>query len=149
LKLQFRKGDVGLNGWEMMTKENRLDRVGVAASLVCAVHCMAMPLLAGLLPLMGLSFLAEDQTEWVLTGMSLGIGSLSLLPSYVRRHKQWRPILFFGCGASLILAVRLSAEEGSRLEALMMVIGAVLIVCAHVVNRQLCRSCASCHPVSE
>jgi hypothetical protein len=105
-----------------------------------------MPLLAGLLPVVGVGFLASEQTELALIGLSLSVGGLSLLPSYARKHRQWRPLLLFAFGASLIVAVRLCMEEGSRLEAPAMVIGALLIACAHLVNRRLCRSCAACHP---
>jgi MerC mercury resistance protein len=138
-----------LSGSEPMIEGGRLDRLGAAASLVCAVHCAAMPLLVGLLPFVGLSFLVKEQTEWALIGLSLGIGSLSLPPSYARKHRQWRPLLLFAFGAILILAVRLSEEEGSRLETPAMVIGALSIACAHLVNRRLCRSCAACHPACE
>jgi hypothetical protein len=60
----------------------------------------------------------------LLVGLSLGVGSLSLAPSYARKHRQWRPLLLFTFGASLIIVVRLSAEEGSRLEAPAMALGA-------------------------
>jgi hypothetical protein len=128
---------------------NRLDRIGAAASLACAAHCVAMPLLIGLLPLVGLSFLAEEQAEWALAGLSIGVGSLSLIPSYTRKHRQWRPLLLFAFGAGLIIAVRLLAEDGSLLEMPAQAIGALLIACAHMINRRLCRGCAACHPVGE
>jgi MerC mercury resistance protein len=134
---------------ETITEGNRLDRLGAAASLACAVHCAAMPLLAGLLPLVGMSFLASDQAEWLLVGLSLCVGSLSLAPSYARKHRQWRPVVLFTFGASLIIVVLLSGEEGSRLEAPAMALGALLIACAHLINRRLCRSCAACHSVGE
>ncbi len=134
---------------ETITEGDRLDRIGAAASLACAVHCAAMPLLAGLLPLIGLRFLASEAAEWSLVGLSLGVGSLSLLPSYVRKHRQWRPLLIFIFGAALIIVVRLLAEEGSRLEAPTMTLGALLIACAHLVNQRLCRSCAACHPAGD
>jgi hypothetical protein len=66
---------------EAMTAGNRLDRLGAATSLACATHCAATPLLAGLPPLVGMGFLASEQAEWVLIGLSLSIGGLSLLPS--------------------------------------------------------------------
>jgi hypothetical protein len=134
---------------QTMTEGDRLDRLGAAASLTCAAHCAAMPLLVGLAPLVGMGFLVSEQAEWLLVGLSLGIGSLSLLPSYARKHRQWRPLLLFAFGASLIVVVRLCIEEGSRLEAPAMVIGALLIACAHLVNRRLCRSCAACHQAGE
>ncbi len=132
-----------------MTDGNRLDRLGAAASLACAAHCASMPLLVGLLPLIGLGFLADKQTELALVGLSMGAGCLSLIPSYARKHRQWQPLLLFIFGASLIIVVKLLAEEGSRMEAPAMAFGALLIALAHVVNRRLCRSCAACHPVGE
>jgi len=140
------KEENALSKSEAMTAENRLDQMGAAASLACAAHCAAMPLLIGLLPLAGLGFLAEERAEWALAGLSIGVGSLRLIPSYARKHRQWRPLLLFAFGAGLIIAVRLLTEDGSRLEAPAMVIGALLIACAHVVNQRLCRSCAACHP---
>jgi MerC mercury resistance protein len=130
---------------ETMTAGTRLDRLGTAASLVCAAHCAAMPSLIGMLPLVGLAFLANEQIELMLVGLSLAIGSLSLIPSYARKHRQWRPLLLFVFGASSIIVVK-TLEEGSRLEAPTMIIGALLIAIAHMVNLRLCRSCATCHP---
>jgi hypothetical protein len=143
------KKENALIGSETIAKGDRLDRFGAAASLACAVHCAAMPLLIGLLPLVGMSFLASEVAEWSLVSLSLGVGSLSLLPSYARKHRQWRPLLIFAFGAGLIIAVRLLADEGSRLEAPVMAIGALLIACGHLVNRRLCRSCADCHPAGK
>jgi MerC mercury resistance protein len=134
---------------EMITEGDRLDRLGAAASLACAVHCTVMPLLVGLLPLVGLSFLASEQAEWSLIGLSFAVGGSSLIPSYARKHRHWRPLLLFAFGSSLIIIVRLLAEEGSRLESPVMAIGALLIACAHMVNRRLCRSCEACHPAGD
>jgi hypothetical protein len=136
-----------LSKLEALTAGNRLDWLGAAASLACAAHCAVMPLLIGLLPFVGLGFLAGEWTEWALAGLSIGVGSLSLIPSYARKHRQWRPLLLFAFGASLIIAVLLFAEEGSHQEAPAMALGALMIACAHMVNLRLCRSCAACHPV--
>jgi hypothetical protein len=134
---------------EATTAGNRLDRLGAAASLTCAAHCAAAPLLIRLLPLVGLGFLAKEQPEWALAGLSLGVGILSLIPSYARRHRQWRPLLLFAFGAGLIIVVRWLVEEGSRPETPATALGALLIAFAHVVNRRLCRSCAACYPASQ
>jgi len=139
------KEEIALSKSEAITAGNRLDRLGAAASLACAAHCAAMPLLIGLLPLVGLGFLTDERIELALAGLSIGVGSLSLIPNYARKHRHLRPLLLFAFGAGLIIAMRLLAEEGSRLEALSMALGAVMIACAHLVNLRLCRSCASCH----
>jgi hypothetical protein len=141
--------DNALSKSEATSAGTRLNRLGAVASLACAAHCAAMPLLIGLLPILGLSFLAHEQTEIVLAGLSIGIGIFSLIPSYARKHRQWRPLLLFVSGASLIIAVKLLTEEGSHLEAPAMMFGALLIACAHIINRRLCRSCAACHQAGE
>jgi MerC mercury resistance protein len=46
-----------------MTEGDRLDRLGAAASLACAAHCAATPLLAGLLPLIEMGFLVSEQVD--------------------------------------------------------------------------------------
>jgi len=61
--------------------------------------------------------------------------ALSPVGFVARKHRRWRPLLF-AFGASLIIAVRLSAEEGPRLEEQAMTIGALLTACAHMVNRR-------------
>jgi MerC mercury resistance protein len=139
-----KEGNV-LSGSETITEGDCLDRIGAAASLACAIHCAAMPMIVGLLPLVGLSFLASEKAEWSLVGLSLCVGICSLLPSYTRKHRHWRPLLIFALGAGLIIAVRLLVEEGSRLEKPAVVAGALLIACAHLINRARCRSCADCH----
>ncbi|HXD83673.1 MAG TPA: MerC domain-containing protein, partial [Rudaea sp.] len=39
------------------------DRLGAAASLLCAVHCAALPFVLALLPALGLGFLANHGFE--------------------------------------------------------------------------------------
>jgi MerC mercury resistance protein len=130
------------------TAGNRLDRLGMTASLACAVHCAAIPALIGLLPIFGLSFLAKETTEWLLAGLSVGIGSLRLLPSYARIHRRVRPLLLFAFGAGMIVTIRLIADTGPRLEAPVMAAGTLLISLAHFFNLRLCRSCAACRPAA-
>ncbi|MDQ3011039.1 MAG: MerC domain-containing protein [Acidobacteriota bacterium] len=120
-----------------------LDRVGVAASLLCAVHCALMPLLLGFLPLFGLKFLADETTEWMFFASAFIIGALSLLPSYARRHSRIGPLLFFTIGVGIILVARLTFGE-SRFEMPAAVAGASLIATAHLINHRLCRTCLNC-----
>ena len=41
------------------------DWLGIGASVLCAIHCAAMPFVVGLLPLIGLSFLADPAFQGV------------------------------------------------------------------------------------
>jgi hypothetical protein len=120
-----------------------LDRWGVAASSLCAVHCAAPALVAAFAPTLGLGFLESGPLEWALLALALGLGVLSLVPSYRRRHRDARPLMLFGLGLSVVLAARLLSPEGSRMEVAGAVLGAVLLVASHALNLRLIRRCAA------
>lgn len=119
----------------------RLDQAGMVASSLCALHCLLMPLAVGLLPLFGLSFLADEQTEWVLIGLALLVGLCSLLPGFWLHHRKAQPLFVFALGVGLILLVRLLLEEFHLLELLGVVTGGALLTTAHALNLRYCRLC--------
>ena len=45
-----------------------LDRLGMLISFGCAIHCAAMPLIAGALALSGLHWLGDSRLEWAVIG---------------------------------------------------------------------------------
>jgi MerC mercury resistance protein len=57
-----------------------LDLAGICLSLLCAAHCLLMPVLITTLPLIGLGALVTERTEGVLVLIALIVaaGSLSL-----------------------------------------------------------------------
>ena len=111
-------------------------------SLLCAAHCLLMPLVVGFLPLFGLSGLADERTEWLLIVLALVIGLCSLLPGFWRRHRKWQPLGLFAVGASLIVLVRLGLEASPSLELLGVVSSGVMLAAAHALNLR----CACCAP---
>lgn len=135
-------------GQQTPAKRVDLDRVGMTASLLCAVHCALMPLVVTLLPLLGLSFLANEATEWSLIGLSMLFGVSSLCLGF-RRHR-YRRALFLLAGGFALLATGRIAERNSneRLGVVLVVCGGVTVACAHLLNRRLCHSCERCNPES-
>ncbi len=121
-----------------------LDHFGTAASWLCAVHCLALPFLIGLLPLIGLSFLLEETTERVFIGISAAIAGLSLLPAYFRRHGKLRSIFLAVAGIGLIILTHLLFEKNLTAKIIFLTSGAILISAAHLLNQRLCRACKSC-----
>ena len=120
------------------------DAAGVAASWLCSIHCLALPFLIGVLPIVGLSFLLEETTERVFIGISIAIAGLSLLPAYFREHGKLRSIFLATGGISLIVLTHLLFEENLTAKIVFLIVGAILISAAHLVNRRLCRECAVC-----
>ena len=121
-----------------------LDKAGVAASWACAVHCLALPFLVGVLPLVGLSFLLEETTERVFIGISVVIAVFGLLPAYFREHGKLRSIFLAAAGIGLIVLTHFLFEENLTAKILFLIAGAGLISAAHLLNRRLCRECAFC-----
>ncbi len=122
-----------------------LDRLGIASSTLCAVHCAATALFAGLLSTLGASRLGDPQVETVFLAASLGVGAVSLGPSYPR-HRSPRPALWLAAGFVLLLVVR-PATEMPVAEVLAGVAGALCIVRAHWLNARLVTTCRRTAPV--
>jgi hypothetical protein len=126
-----------------------LDQVGMTASLLCAIHCAAMPMVITLLSLLGLGFLANEATEWGLIGISLllGVGSLCL---GFRRHRRRRALMILATGFALLASGRIAeVREREHLGVALIVMGGITVAGSHLVNRRLCRSCRVCHSPSE
>ncbi len=122
----------------------RLDTFGAAASWVCAVHCLVLPLFVAVLPLVGLSFLLDETTERTFIGISVFLASASLIPSYFREHGKIQPLLFASGGIGLIILTHLVFESSWLMKFLFLLVGAVLISSAHLINKRLCRKCSAC-----
>jgi hypothetical protein len=126
---------------------NTLDSVGIAASSLCAVHCILSPFIA-LMPVVPIRHAAGEGAQWVFVGVSIAMGITSLLPGYLRRHRHWQGLASFMVGVSFLLAAKFVTPEGSYIEGLMMIIGAVLIIIGHIVNLVLCKRCMTGKPNS-
>ena len=57
----------------------KLDRLGIWVSGLCALHCLALPVVVPLLPLIGSSFFAQLWFERTILTISLIIGAVALL----------------------------------------------------------------------
>tara|TARA_R110002049_G_scaffold182485_2_gene350305 strand:- start:35438 stop:36127 length:690 start_codon:yes stop_codon:yes gene_type:complete len=77
------------------------DWIGVAASVGCAIHCAAMPFVIAYLPLLGLSFLAEEAFHrWMALACFL-IAIAAFIPGF-RTHKRMLPGVIGVIGLCLI-----------------------------------------------
>jgi len=113
-------------------RKTNIDKFGVVASLICAVHCSVLPIITSLLPLSGLSFFEKPAVEFGFIGTSLIIALYSLIPSYLKVHRSITPSLIVLFGFSLISFGHLSNLE--YLEAYTSTLGGISIALAHVLN---------------
>ncbi|MEM9674330.1 MAG: MerC domain-containing protein [Cyclobacteriaceae bacterium] len=111
------------------------DFMGFSASLLCAIHCAALPFLLTLAPLAGLQFLGNPWVEYTFILLSFGIACYALIPGY-RRHRQPLALILVLVGFILIGAAHSVVPEAY--EAVFTPVGATIIAIAHLINwRQL------------
>jgi drug/metabolite transporter (DMT)-like permease len=120
-----------------------VDKVGAWLGLTCAVHCLAMPLVVGVLPLLGFGFLTQQSSEGVLLGAILVTALAGALWGY-RRHRELRVVMAFIGAVGLVLISRVWGEHHPLGRALG-IVGGLAIAGAHLVSARLCRSCSTDH----
>lgn len=109
---------------------NRLDRIGLSLSVLCAVHCVGTLVLVGGLGIGG-SFLLNPAIHrvglimaMVIVGVAIGAGAL--------RHRQPAPFVIAIMGLTFMGAGMAAPRESG--EAVLTIIGVALVACAHVLN---------------
>jgi hypothetical protein len=122
-----------------------VDRVGATASLLCAVHCMLLPFVLALLPLIGLEFLAGHTFERIFVACAAALASASILVAY-RRHRHPQALFLVVPGIALLLfGVAIDINAHLVIHTASVVTGGVLVASAHVTNLVLAhRHTASC-----
>jgi MerC mercury resistance protein len=119
-----------------------LDRAGMAASVACAVHCAALPLVLMALPALGLAWLDSEWVDWTMVVVAAVIafrahrGGLAL-------HKKCLPVGVAALGIVVIMGA-ICLLKGSPSMHYLQASGATMVASSHWLNHRLCRSCATC-----
>jgi MerC mercury resistance protein len=125
----------------LVTPPSWVDSLGASVSIACAIQCTLIPLLIGVLPLVGLGFLTGDGVETILlvTSITLAVGSFSW---GFRHHKSLYVFLFLIGGLLLIFTGRVWVGENSQIP--FVVPGMLVLAAGHLLNRRLCQLCIAC-----
>lgn len=119
-----------------MNKHFGIDQLGMCTSVLCMIHCMAMPLLL-ILGMDTLLWWTENEAfELTLIGLSLLIGSISFVGGYKRHKQHFVPVLFI---AGVLLMINGESVGQEWLHISLSVGGAAIIIYAHFNNYQLRR----------
>ena len=122
-----------------------LDASAVGLSALCLVHCLALPALALLLPVLG--FWA--QAEWVHVAFVLiaaPVAVLSFIDLPRLRPRSWPMTAAALVGLSLMIAGALGFPDAAY-ERVLTVVGGLLLAGAHLTNwrhRHSGAACAAC-----
>jgi hypothetical protein len=116
------------------------DRVAISASSVCAIHCLALPIILSVFPAVGGVFFGEEAFHvWLIWAVvPLSVSSLLL---GCTRHESTMVIYCGLAGVSILIVSALLGHEilGEVSERVSTVAGSVIIAFAHMKNFSLCR----------
>jgi len=116
-----------------------MDAFGFTASILCAIHCMAVPILLTVSAWGWLEILNDPSIEMSVVVTSALLAIISIIPSYFRHHRNVKAIVLVASGFLLIGIGRL--ETGRIPEVLLTSVGAAVVGSAHYVNWRLYRNC--------
>lgn len=122
-----------------------LDKIGISASVLCAIHCAFLPVLITMLPLLGIGFLVKSWMEGLMIIVSILIAGISVGSSYKIHHKRL-PLVLLMIGLALIAIAHLFLSE--NLEPLIVPMGGLTIASAHFFNWSYSGKCTRNHPHS-
>ncbi|MFT4202903.1 MAG: MerC domain-containing protein [Chitinophagaceae bacterium] len=105
------------------------DKVGMTTSLVCAVHCLALPLLLTSLPILGIDLVHGEAFEIAMIAIAFAVGVVALSKGR-KVHRSLLPMVLFVIGIVCLVLKEVFQEWHNTL-----LIPAVLfILSAHYVN---------------
>ncbi|RYY69764.1 MAG: MerC domain-containing protein [Chitinophagaceae bacterium] len=119
------------------------DGLGIATSLVCAIHCAVLPLLLTSLPVFGNDIIHNLYFEWGMILLAFVVGSYSLFHGYAKHHRSLMPVLIFTTGFLFLVSKQFFHEY----ETWFLIPAVIFIITAHWRNYQLCQmaKCSSPH----
>jgi hypothetical protein len=123
-----------------------LDRAAIGLSMLCVLHCLALPILLVLTPSLAALAVTNEYFHVVLLCLVLPTSVAALLLG-CRRHRRWI-VLYWGLAGIAVLSLAflfghdLLGEIGEKA---LTVAGALLVTVGHILNFRLCRSHACPH----
>jgi hypothetical protein len=117
-------------------------KFGMSLSLICAIHCLAMPFLIMLLPFAGAVFQLNILTEIILIGSSIILSGSILFKDFYKHHHNTSALIVLSAGVIVILALHLIPLPANLkwLESA----GGILIFVAFLVNRKHMKNYHQC-----
>lgn len=121
--------------------ERALDRFGAFLGFACAVHCISVPLLIGVLPAMGLGFLADHAFDLAIVVIAT-IAAFFAARSGWRAHHDRRVMAGFGVAVALLF-LGLAVGEESMAGRVPSILGGFTLAVTHIANLRLSKhACA-------
>jgi hypothetical protein len=115
-----------------------LDALGITASTVCIIHCLAMPFVITMLPFLGWQFLEGKMAHRILAAFVITFALLAVVPGYMK-HKRPEVLASMLFGLSLVLYATFAPSQvmSENFELPLITLGNIILVATHWRNRSL------------
>ncbi len=123
--------------------KSRLDRISATFSFLCLVHCIVLPVFVTTLPLFGVELVENIYVDAGTVLTAFFVGGLAVWRGYKRHHHRLLIVWLFISGIVLMLTASFIKSEW--IEIILKLVGAGLVISAHVLNWRSCRNCEACH----
>ena len=117
-----------------------LDGSAVAISAICALHCLALPILLVLFPLLGATILTDESFHAILLWVILPTSVLAIAIARLR-HKDALVLTLVGIGLLILVLAAVWAHEHAPhwVDQGMSVTGSAVLAVGHIRDYLLCR----------
>jgi hypothetical protein len=102
-----------------------------------------LPVIAPMLPLLGISVGHNGIFEWSMIGIAFVVGSYSLYHGYIKHHRHLTPAILFSIGFVFLITKQFFLS----LETIFLTLAVIFIISAHYKNYRLSQKskCSSPH----
>ncbi|PZR30673.1 MAG: hypothetical protein DI538_22250 [Azospira oryzae] len=114
-----------------------IDIIGCWTSILCAMHCLLVPMLLSAGLFSKSSFLEHAYVEEAVIVLSAILAFRSLLPGYFRHHRKFAALGF--CIAGFVIITLSRMADTAFWEIALTTSGAMLVATAHMINHQTCK----------
>ena len=127
----------------MLTRiQSLLDGSAVVISALCALHCLALPFILVLFPLLGASVMTDESFHAILLWVILPT-SVIAVGLAMPRHKDIWVIGLVGLGLAILVMAAFWAHDHAEpwVDKVMSVMGGAILAAGHLRNFVVCRRC--------
>ena len=124
------------------------DKAAIGLSFLCIAHCLALPLIGVLLPVLTAFNLQDEAVHWWMLTAVVPT-SLYALTMGCTRHKSYSVLGLGVVGLIILVSTPFLGHDflGESGESILTTLGALIIAGGHIINQRLCRRANyQCHP---
>jgi hypothetical protein len=115
------------------------DQSGIIVSIICLIHCLALPVVSIILPALNIAFFNFEQFHQLIFLLVASFGVLAFAVGF-RVHKNFKLLLFSVFSIAVIgIATILEHYIDEKIAHALNAFGSLLVIAAHLLNLKLQR----------